>query len=73
MSPSFLTTKKFQTYISLNDYPLSVCHQIICFGLAQPHVWVDNTESKEAILILESTWLIMDNVSVHVQTDNVEF
>ena len=57
----------------MNDYPLSVCHQIICFGLLQPHGWTDNAESEVAILILESTWLIADNVSAHAQTDNAEF
>ena len=55
------------------DYPLSVCHQIICFGLLQPHGWVDNTESEVAILIFESTWLIADNVSAHVRMDNMDF
>ena len=39
----------------------------------QPHAWADNAESEVAILILESTWLITDNVSVHVQRNNVEF
>ena len=34
---------------------------------------MDNEESEVAILILESTWLIADNVSAHVQTDNAEF
>ena len=34
---------------------------------------MDNAESEVAILILESTWLIADNVSVHARTDNTEF
>ena len=50
-----------------------VCHQIICFRLLQPHGWVDIAESEVAILILESTWLIADNVSVHARMDNMEF
>ena len=34
---------------------------------------MDNAESEVAILILESTWLIADNVSAHARTDNAEF
>ena len=34
---------------------------------------MDNAESEVAILILESTWLIADNVSAHARMDNAEF
>ena len=34
---------------------------------------MDNAESEVAILILESTWLIVDNISAHARTDNMEF
>ena len=34
---------------------------------------MDNAESEVAILILESTWLIADNVSAYARTDNAEF
>ena len=33
---------------------------------------MDNAESEVAILILESTWLIVDNISAHARTDNAE-
>ena len=46
---------------------------MICFGLLQPHGWADSAESEVAILILESTWLIADNVSAHAWMDNAEF
>ena len=34
---------------------------------------MDKAESEVAILILESTWLIADNVSAHARMDNAEF